>query len=632
MVNRLIYILLISGLVFGQSITNSQIEKIKSELQKDLINNNPSQDAVIEGNQPLDKVNILVEPSQNQLTSPEYFGYDYLERDLNFYDNLSPSSNYILGPGDEVIISMWGETNNRETFIINKDGLIYFENVGFINISNLNISDAEKLLKERLSEIYSTLNDKDNPTNLRVELGKIKSINVFFTGEVNNPGISIIHPFSDILTALIQAGGVQKTGSLRNIKLIRANKVVATIDFYNFFNFGIKEFENLPITNGDIIHIPFVEKRVKIEGEVNRPKLYELKNKETLSDLITFAGGLKSSSSTKALIKEIAGLSSRVSDDFAKYGRSVNLINSKEIVLTNGAEIFVLPIADNDFEVTVYGKVNFPGKYPISSDNNLKNLLDTAGGFNDPIFRKSIEDEITILRLDENQFFSKEFSVNYADAENFELKANDQIFVYENQNYLNVQMFSVVGAVNKSGTFPLKTNTTLRAALELAGGINEMGSLKSISIDRNFKSFDEFGNEIVEIKKISNINLDFVLSDEDVVNVSSLNNVIKVDGNVYSPGLVAFSKRMTMSKAIELAGGFKPNSLKNRSYVIRSNGEIEKANLFRGRAKRVFPGDTIFVPVDTDPNEFDITQFIADLSTTLANIAAILILVDNQAD
>ena len=209
-VNRLIYSLLISGLVFGQSITNSQIEKIKSELQKDLINNNQSQDAVIEGNQPLDKVNILVEPSQNQLTSPEYFGYDYLERDLNFYDNLSPSSNYILGPGDEVIISMWGETNNRETFIINKDGLIYFENVGFINISNLNISDAEKLLKERLSEIYSTLNDKDNPTNLRVELGKIKSINVFFTGEVNNPGISIIHPFSDILTALIQAGGVQK--------------------------------------------------------------------------------------------------------------------------------------------------------------------------------------------------------------------------------------------------------------------------------------------------------------------------------------------------------------------------------------------------------------------------------------
>ena len=87
----------------------------------------------------------------------------------------------------------------------------------------------------------------------------------------------------------------------------------------------------------------------------------------------------------------------------------------------------------------------------------------------------------------------------------------------------------------------------------MAGGISEMGSLESISIDRNFKSFDEFGNELIETKKIGNINLDFVLSDKDVINVSSLNNVVKVDGNVYSPGLVAFSKRMTMSKAIELA-------------------------------------------------------------------------------
>ena len=222
--------------------------------------------------------------------------------------------------------------------------------------------------------------------------------------------------------------------------------------------------------------------------------------------------------------------------------------------------------------------------------------------------------------------------MDYADAENFKLMANDQVFVYENQNYLNAQMFSVVGEVNKSGTFPLKTNTTLGAALEMAGGISEMGSLESISIDRNFKSFDEFGNELIETKKIGNINLDFVLSDKDVINVSSLNNVVKVDGNVYSPGLVAFSKRMTMSKAVELAGGYKPNSLKNRSYVIRSNGEIEKANIFKGRAKKVFPGDTIFIPVNTNPNDFDITQFIADLSSTLANIAAILILVDNQTN
>ena len=85
-----------------------------------------------------------------------------------------------------------------------------------------------------------------------------------------------------------------------------------------------------------------------------------------------------------------------------------------------------------------------------------------------------------------------------------------------------------------------------------------------------------------------------------------------------------------MSKAIELAGGYKPYSMKSRAYVIRANGEIEKANLFRGRAKRIFPGDSVFVPLDPNPNEFDVTSFIADLSTTLANIAAILIIIDNN--
>ena len=108
--------------------------------------------------------------------------------------------------------------------------------------------------------------------------------------------------------------------------------------------------------------------------------------------------------------------------------------------------------------------------------------------------------------------------------------------------------------------------------------------------------------------------------------------MVKVDGNVYSPGLIAHSGEnvMSMSKAIELAGGYKPYSIKKRAYVIRANGEIESANLFRGRAKRVFPGDSIFVPVEPDPVEFDITSFVSDLSTTLANIAAILILIDNN--
>mgnify|MGYP001322654671 CR=1 FL=1 len=119
---------------------------------------------------------------------------------------------------------------------------------------------------------------------------------------------------------------------------------------------------------------------------------------------------------------------------------------------------------------------------------------------------------------------------------------------------------------------------------------------------------------------------------EKVMRVLPFENVVSVEGNVYNPGLVAYETGLTMSQAIVQAGGYKPYSIKRRSYVKKANGEIDKANVFVGRVKRLNPGDTVVVPVDPDPDDFDITTFISDLSTTLANIAAILLIVDNQTD
>ena len=144
---------------------------MKSQVQTKSTSNNENQIS-------LNEINI---DTQNENTlSSSFFGYNYFDRDLNFYDNLPAAKNYLLGPGDEITVSMWGETNKRDTYTINREGSVYFENIGFINLSNINVSDAEKELTVRLSEIYSTLNDKENPTNLRVEINKIKSINVFF--------------------------------------------------------------------------------------------------------------------------------------------------------------------------------------------------------------------------------------------------------------------------------------------------------------------------------------------------------------------------------------------------------------------------------------------------------------------
>ena len=583
-------------------------------------------------------------PSKKSTSDDSYFGYNYFDQKINFYDNIPTPSDFKLGPGDEVILSLWGETNSRENFTINKEGLIYYKNIGFINLSNKTLKEAESILTDELSRIFSTLKDKDSTTQLMLELGKLKSINVYFSGQIKKPGINLVHPFSDIFTAISQAGGINKNGSLRTIKLIRNEEVIEIIDFYSFFISGIGKFQKNRIIDGDVIHIPFVENRVQVSGEVERPKFYELLKSDSLFDLINFAGGLKALASKKAVIRDIIPPNQRLSDDNTKYGRLVNLDNSKNIFLNNGSEVRLLQVADNSTDVFVFGRVVEPGRYPIldpqlnnNPDGKMKNLslkdvLDMAGGFEDSLFRKTIRDEIKILRLDENQFFSKEYSVSYKDSDNFILNVNDRIFVYENPNYFNPLQFQIVGEINKPGTYPLKNDSiTLSDAINMAEGLTEFGSIDGINITQILERTDIDGNILEERQVVTNMTPDFKISDRSIITILKKSNVVRVSGNVYKPGLIAFSGgRMTAKKAIDLAGGYKPYSLKKRAYVIRANGEIKTVKMLNGRSLRVYEGDSIFVPADPNPEDFDITMFIADLSSTLANIAAILVIAKNN--
>lgn len=611
-------------------MSNDQIDLIKQEFQKqntqyliDDTNDN------VQSN--ISEVFIESSIEQNSLNS-QYFGYDYFQKDISFFDNIPTPSDFKLGPGDEVILSFWGETNQRERYVIDKNGMIFFDNIGFVNISNKSIKDAENLLIEELSKIYSTLKDQDNPTKLMLELGKLKSINVYFTGQVNNPGINLIHPFSDVFSALVQNGGVDNTGSLRNVTLIRNGKKIEVIDFYSFFTSGISEFQKIRIIDGDVIHVPVVGKRVSINGEIQRQMQYELIDSESISDLIDYAGGLTSTASNKAILNNIIPMDERISDDFAKSGSIVYLSSSTDVLINNGAEVNILPIASNDYNVDVYGRVTLPGEYPVFNTTSLKQVLDLAGGFEDPNFRKTINEEIVVLRKDSNQYYGEEFYVNYKDADKFNLEVNDKIFVYEDINYRNSFSYNIKGEINRPGTYPLRDGLTLNEAIQIAGGITEIGSINSVSVTKILISIDEDGNQFTEEELVSNIDLNFQIADNNTITILPKTNVIKVDGNVYNPGFIAHQtgRGMTLSNAIELAGGYKPYSLKRSTYVTRANGEIEKVNLFRGRAKRVFPGDAIFVPADPNPDEFDITSFIADLSSTLANIAAILVIADNN--
>ena len=607
-------------------LSNSQLDLIRQELSSKPALSDAASDIDIEKSSPA-TINIQ-SPSPS---ASSYFGYNYLKRNINFFDNIPTPPDFKLGPGDEIILSLWGETNSRENFIINKEGLIYYENIGFINLSNKNLKEAEAALVEELSRIYSTLKDKENQTKLMLELGKIKSINVYFSGQIERPGINLIHPFSDVFSAIVQAGGVKQEGSLRQVQVIRNNKVISTIDFYSFFIDGKNNFSSTRILDGDVIHIPIVSKRAQIKGAISNPGFFELLDGESLADLIGYAGNLEANAASTITLDRLVPFSERLSDDNARVSIVTNVATVSNTKLNDGDIVDVRGIDDVITKVQILGRVKSPGSY--SSTLTLKEVLDLAGGFNDPIFRESIrDDEIVVVRKDANQFYGLEFKIPYSESNAFNLMPGDKIFVYENSFYTNLFSVSVIGAVNKRGSFQLKSGMTVQDAIDLAEGFSPIANENAITVTETFSSVDDGGNMLEQRNQVNNATLDFTPTDGSVINVLPLENVVSVEGNVYSPGLITYSKAKTVNKYINLAGGPKPNTLSTKIYVKRANGLIKKVTFFQGIGTIVKPGDTIFVPVDPNPQDFDITAFISDLAGTLANIVAILAIVDNQND
>ena len=173
---------------------------------------------------------------------------------------------------------------------------------------------------------------------------------------------------------------------------------------------------------------------------------------------------------------------------------------------------------------------------------------------------------------------------------------------------------------------------TIADAIKLAEGLTELANPDGIIVTEQFTSLDSAGNEIIQETQVNDASLDFVVTNGSVINVLPLENVVNVQGNVYDPGLVVYSGKKSVDKYINLAGGPKPNTLKNRIYVKRANGRTKKVSLLRGLGINVKPGDTIFVPVDENPSEFNVTAFTADILSVLSNLAAILVIVDNSSD
>ena len=244
-----------------------------------------------EGYNPIDESKIeedLASPSRVLMIPPElkddspfsidnslkHFGYDFfVKRDtISFMENFSVPSDYVLGPGDELIISIWGETQIRNNYVITRDGKIYDERVGLLFLSGKKISEARDYLKLQFGKVYSTLVG-DNPSSyLDLTLGELNSINVNFVGNVEYPGVYPLHPFSSLIEGLVHAGGIDTSGTLRNIEIKRFNKKSINVDLYDFLIKGYSP-DSLILKDQDIVVIKSRKSKVIIDSSVVNPHL-----------------------------------------------------------------------------------------------------------------------------------------------------------------------------------------------------------------------------------------------------------------------------------------------------------------------------------------------------------------------
>ena len=278
------------GYILGQSI--SDFNRLKKQYEKYLDDQNKT---II--NEDLDPINYDDFPDKELIDLEDvedlediglkFFGYDFfLSKDsLLIWNNLPVPSSYSLGPGDEIIISLWGETQLRESATIGRDGLVYIERVGQLSLTGRTIEEAEKYLVKQFQKVYETLKGARPSTFMDVSLGQLKSINVTFVGEVSSPGVHPIHPFSTALTGLLQVGGIDTTGSLRNIQIIRSENDTYKVDFYKFLLSGKSDNIDIRLQDNDIVFIPPRQSRVEILGAVKRPGIYESYTNDKISDL-----------------------------------------------------------------------------------------------------------------------------------------------------------------------------------------------------------------------------------------------------------------------------------------------------------------------------------------------------------
>ena len=397
--------------------------------------------------------------------------------------NLATPSNYRLGPGDEVIIDIWGASQNTIRQAISPDGTINIQKIGPVYLSGLTVSEANDYLKKSLNKIYNGLNNTTDPSSdIRLTLGNIRTIQINVMGEVVQPGTYALSAFSTVFHALYRAGGVSDIGSLRNVQLVRNGKKLTTIDVYEFIMKGNTQ-DDIRLQEGDVVIVPAYDVLVKISGKVKRPMRFEMKKDEPLSTLIKYAGGFDADAYTRSLRVVRQNGEEYEVNTVKDIDYSVYKMRNGDVVTAEA----ILNRFTNKLEVR--GAVYRPGIYQLSGTlNTVRELVNEAQGLTgDAFLNRSVlyrqHDDLTteVLPVDIK-------SIMDGTSPNIALQKNDILYIPSIHDLSDRGNITVHGEVAKPDSYPYADNMTLEDLIIQAGGLREAASTVRVDVTRRIKN------------------------------------------------------------------------------------------------------------------------------------------------
>ena len=492
--------------------------------------------------------------------------------------NIATPTNYVLGTYDEVMVDISGLYEASYKLKVSPEGTIRIPNVGPVKVAGLTIENATRAIRNQVAKIYMGVSSGE--THVNVTLGSIRSIRVSVVGEATRPGSYTLPSLATAFNALYACGGPNTIGSMRDIKVIRDNKVVANLDVYSYLFDGVLS-DNVGLRDGDIIKIEPYVNRVTMSGAVKHPAVFETTRNETLQQLVRYAGGFADNAyKLKLTVLRLNATGKTVVDVTDKQLSSFKLLS--------GDSCFVSTTAINKYDnrVDLTGAVLHPGTYALESGLTVKQLVEKAGGLKDDAFLNMAY----VNRKQLNQI-PEIIGFNLGDvlkgaAKDILLQKDDSVVIKSLFDYREEQAVEVMGAVNNPGKFKFVENITLKDVIFKANGFKAMALTDSVELVRVIRDPEQLlnTNEKTIVFKFAldkELNFkkgvsDMVLQNGDRIIVRTIAGyedvrMVHIDGEILRPGAYNITnKAERISDVIKRAGGFTRYAYPLGAFLIRT--------------------------------------------------------------